>query len=195
MLHGEAMQASGIAGAFLDGHDILAAGHFGEELVAHADTHASGVVVQHDRQVRRVVDGQDVGSDFLLSRQGVGGRTDQDGVSLDGFGCLGIGDRLFSTDGAGAYHQGQTAIDHILGLRGEIEALLSGVSVVLTRRAADDDAVDLRFDQVFQYVGEGRFIDGAFCCQGSDCRGKDAVKIHDAFSCGLKCWLFAAPPI
>ncbi|MNF63537.1 hypothetical protein D3C84_452430 [compost metagenome] len=125
-----------------------------------------------------------MGGDFLLGRQGVGRRADQDRVGLDGLGRLGIGDRLLGTDGAGTYHQGQAAIDHVLGLRGEVEALLGGMGVVLTGRTADDDAVNPGFDQVFQHLREGRFIDGSLCGQGSDCRGEDTVKVHFGFSLG-----------
>ncbi|MNF52889.1 hypothetical protein D3C84_342500 [compost metagenome] len=196
MLHGQAMQARGVAGAFLDGDDVLAVGHCGEEFIAHADPHAGGVVVQHDRQVGRAVDGQDVGRDLLLGRQGVGRRTDQDGVGLDGLRRLGIGDRLFGADGTRADHQGQAAIDHILGMGCEIKALLGGVSVVLAGGTADDDAVNLRFDQVFQHGSEGRLVDGPCCRQGSDCRGEDAVKVHFGFSCVVGiCLIVMSSPV
>ena len=57
--------------------------------------------------------------------------------------------------------QRQAVADHILGQGAQVEALLGGVGVVLASGTANDHAMDLGLDQVFQDIGERGLVDAA----------------------------------
>ncbi|MNW08656.1 hypothetical protein D3C71_2054810 [compost metagenome] len=68
--------------------------------------------------------------DLFLRRQCIGWRAHQQRIGLDGLRRFGVGDRVFSADGAGTHDQRQTAAQHVLGLGGQVETLLSGVGII-----------------------------------------------------------------
>ncbi|MNI09305.1 hypothetical protein D3C73_623690 [compost metagenome] len=173
------MQLGHVTGAFLDGDDVLHISHGVEELLVHAHAHAARVVVEHDRQAGGAVYGFDVHGDFLLGRQRVGRGAYQQGVGPDFLGGSGIGHRVFGADGASADDQRQTAVEHVLGLGSQVEALLGGVGVVLASGTANDHAMDLGLDQVFQDIGERGLVDAAIGRQRRDGRGVDTFEFHD----------------
>ncbi|MNZ39746.1 hypothetical protein D3C78_572440 [compost metagenome] len=122
---------------------------------------------------------------FLLGRQCVRRGAHQQCVGLDFLGVLGESHGVFGADATGADDQWQAASQHVLGLGGQVDALLGGVGVVLAGGATNDDAVDFRLDQVFEDLGERRLVDRAVRSQRSDCRGVDAFEFHGRFSSAL----------
>jgi len=173
------VQLPHLARAFLDRNKVLRGlQHRIEELAAHRDAHAAGVVVEHDGQIGCAIDGQRVHGVFLLCGQRVGRRADQDRIGLDGLCRFRVFDGILGADRAGADDERQTRADHFSRPDAQIETLLHALRVVLAGRAADD-AVDPGRDQRFEHIGKCRLVDWPFRVQGRDGGGVDAFKLHD----------------
>jgi hypothetical protein len=174
------MIAVDVAGGLLDGADIGASFHARQERLAHHHAGAAGIVVEHDRQGRRAIDGQNVLGQLRLVGKRIGRGGDQQGVHS------GIARRhRYGQAFAGAHvvdpgHQKRPAGNAVARKGDLLEALVFRQGVDLAGRAADDDARHPGLDLELDDFGVGVPVDGEVRMERGDDRRVDSLEAHGA---------------